>query len=233
MSASRDELKQRAARKAALFLDGVRVLGLGTGTTAAAFIDTVGDMVRSGELAEMVAVPTSEATAAQARRCGIPLTDLDTQPCIDVTVDGADEVSRDLDLIKGLGGALAREKIVAAASKELIIITDDSKLVNHLGEKAPLPVEVLPFGWKPVLHGLRRLGAEGRLRMNGDAVARTDQRQLHLWIAAFRRGSPTLRVRHRRSTACPEWWRTVSFSAWRSASSSPARAARGCWNAVS
>lgn len=175
MARSIDDLKRLAAEKAALFLDGVRVLGLGTGSTAALFVDVVGEMVQSGALRGLVAIPTSIATEEQARELGIPLTDLEVHPRVDVTVDGADEVSRDLDLIKGLGGALAREKIVASASRELIIVVDDSKLVNALGEQSPLPVEVLPFGWKTIEPRLHELGAEPHLRCQGGEPFVTDQ----------------------------------------------------------
>jgi len=175
MARTSAELKDLAAQKAALFLDGVRVLGLGTGSTAARFVDVVGEMVQAGALPGMVAIPTSLATEEQARGLGIPLSDLESHPRVDVTVDGADEVSRELDLIKGLGGALTREKIVAGASRELIIIIDDTKLVNGLGERSPLPVEVIPFGWKTVEPKLRDLGAAPRLRRNGDEPFITDQ----------------------------------------------------------
>ncbi len=164
MARSTDELKRLAAEKAALFLEGINVLGLGTGSTAAHFVEVVGAMVQSGALENMVAIPTSIATEQQAQELGIPMADLERYPQVDLTVDGADEVSRDLDLIKGLGGALTREKIVASASRELIIIADDSKMVTALGEKSPLPVEVLPFGWKTVGLQLQNLGAEPHLR---------------------------------------------------------------------
>lgn len=175
MARSRKEMKRLAAEKAALFLGGVHVLGLGTGSTAAHFVDVVGEMWQSGALTDLLAVPTSRATEEQARTLGIPLTDLHAHPRVDVTVDGADEIDRDLGLIKGLGGALTREKIVASASRELIIIADDSKLVSRLGERCPLPVEVIPFGWKTVEPRLRELGAEPSLRRDGDTPFVTDQ----------------------------------------------------------
>ncbi len=175
MARSIDDLKRLAAEKAALFLDGVRVLGLGTGSTAALFVDVVGEMVQSGALGDLVAIPTSVATENQARDLEIPLSDLESHPRVDVTVDGADEVSRELDLIKGMGGALAREKIVAGASRELIIVVDDSKLVNALGEKSPLPVEVLPFGWKTIELRLQEVGAEPHLRRQDGEPFATDQ----------------------------------------------------------
>ena len=175
MARSTDELKRLAAEKAALFLDGINVLGLGTGSTAAYFVEVVGEMVQSGALVNMVAIPTSIATEQQAQELGIPIADLERYPQVDLTVDGADEISRDLDLIKGLGGALTREKIVASASRELIIVADDSKMVRSLGQKSPLPVEVLPFGWKTVGLQLQNLGAEPHLRAKNTKPFETDQ----------------------------------------------------------
>src|ERR1044072_1754462 len=118
-------------------------LGLGTGSTAKHFVDLVGERVRAG--LDVVAVPTSEATRAQAQTCGIKLTTLDETPELDLTVDGADEIGADLAMIKGGGGALLREKIVAKASARMIVIADESKCVAHLGQ-FPLPVEIAPFG---------------------------------------------------------------------------------------
>lgn len=175
MSRSVQEFKRSAAERAARFLDGVRVLGLGTGSTAEHFVDIVGGLVQSGKLQGVVGIPTSMATEKQARDLGIPLGTLQDYPEVDVTVDGADEVTRDLDLIKGLGGALTREKIVAAASRELIIIIDDSKLVDRLGQKSPLPVEVIPFGYRTVEARLRGIGAAPVLRCASDVPVTTDQ----------------------------------------------------------
>ncbi len=138
-----DQLKRQAAARA---LDEVRdgmKLGLGTGSTARHFVELLGERVRAG--LTVVGVPTSEATAADAIRCGVPLTTLDEIDRLDLTVDGADEIDPALDLIKGGGGALLREKIVAAASDRMIVIADDSKWVEALG-RFPLPVEVVPFG---------------------------------------------------------------------------------------
>ena len=138
------EAQKRAAAAQALTLvrPGMR-LGLGTGTTAAHFVELLGERVRAG--LDVVAVPTSEATRAQAGRLGIALTTLDATPDLDLTVDGADEIAPDLTLIKGGGGALLREKIVASASEKMIVIADESKWVNVLGH-FPLPVEIVPFG---------------------------------------------------------------------------------------
>jgi ribose 5-phosphate isomerase A len=175
MGRSTEKLKRLAAEKAALFLDGVHVLGLGTGSTAAHFVDVVGEMIQAGALGSLVGIPTSIATEKQAQELRIPLSDLESHPRVDLTVDGADEVSRDLDLIKGLGGALTREKIVASASRELIIVADDSKMVNILGERSPVPVELLPFGWKTVESKLQKLGAEPSLRCKNGRPFKTDQ----------------------------------------------------------
>jgi ribose 5-phosphate isomerase A len=138
------ELQKRQA--AARALDWVRPgmrLGLGTGSTARHLVDLLGEKVRAGF--DVVGVPTSEATRLQAEKCGIRLSTLDETPELDVTIDGADEVGPDLTLIKGGGGALLREKIVASASARMIVIADESKWVPMLG-KFPLPIEVVPFG---------------------------------------------------------------------------------------
>ncbi len=135
--------KREAAARAVEFVRPGMRLGLGTGSTARHFIELLAQRVREG--CNVVGVPTSEATRAQAEQLGIPLTTLDETPELDLTVDGADEIGPDLALIKGGGGALLREKIVAAASARMIVIADESKLVSTLG-RFPLPVEVVPFG---------------------------------------------------------------------------------------
>lgn len=136
--------KRAAAARAVEFVRPGMRLGLGTGSTAKHFVDLVGERVRAG--LDVIAVPTSEATRAQAAQCGIPLTTLDETPALDLTVDGADEIGPGLALIKGGGGALLREKIVAAASARMIVIADESKCVDALG-RFPLPIEVAPFGY--------------------------------------------------------------------------------------
>jgi ribose 5-phosphate isomerase A len=138
-----DAYKRAAAARAVEFVRPGMRLGLGTGSTAKYFVELIGERVREG--LDVVAVPTSEATLADARRCGITLTTLDDTPQLDLTVDGADEIAPDLSLIKGGGGALLREKIVAAASGRMIVIADESKYVGALG-RFPLPIEVVPFG---------------------------------------------------------------------------------------
>jgi ribose 5-phosphate isomerase A len=139
-----DAQKRAAAARAVEFVRPGMRLGLGTGSTAKHFVELVGERVRAG--LDVIAVPTSEATRADAERCGIRLTTLDETPELDLTVDGADEIAPDLSLIKGGGGALLREKIVAAASARMIVIADQSKLVPKLGH-FPLPIEVTPFGF--------------------------------------------------------------------------------------
>jgi ribose 5-phosphate isomerase A len=154
-----DAQKRAAAARA---VDSVRPgmrLGLGTGSTARHFVELVGERVRAG--LDVVAVPTSQATQADAERCGIRLTTLDQTPELDLTVDGADEIGPDLTLIKGGGGALLREKIVAAASARMIVIADASKWVDALG-RFPLPIEVAPFGLTATQHAVEKTLASVR-----------------------------------------------------------------------
>jgi ribose 5-phosphate isomerase A len=141
-----------AARAVELVRPGMR-LGLGTGSTAKHFVDLIGERVRAG--LDVIAVPTSEATHAQALACGIRLTTLDHTPELDLTVDGADEIASDLSLIKGGGGALLREKIVAAASGRMVVIADETKWVSTLGA-FPLPIEVTPFGYLATLRAVEK-----------------------------------------------------------------------------
>jgi ribose 5-phosphate isomerase A len=145
--------KRAAAARAVEFVRSGMRLGLGTGSTARHFVELVGERVRAG--LDIVAVPTSQATKADAERCGIKLTTLDEAPELDLTVDGADEIAPDLSLIKGGGGALLREKIVAAASARMIVIADQSKMVAALG-RFPLPIEVAPFGLAATLRAVER-----------------------------------------------------------------------------
>ncbi|RTL51283.1 MAG: ribose-5-phosphate isomerase RpiA [Bradyrhizobiaceae bacterium] len=140
---SMDQLKRQAAARAVEYVaDGMR-LGLGTGSTAKHFVELLGERVRGG--LKVIGVPTSEATRADAERCGVPLTTLEKIDHLDLTVDGADEIDVRLNVIKGGGGALLREKIVATASSRMVVIADDSKWVETLG-RFPLPIEVVPFG---------------------------------------------------------------------------------------
>jgi len=165
MSQNQDQLKAAAAESAAArVMDGM-VVGLGSGSTAALAVNAIGRRVRQG--LRITGIPTSEATAARAKALGIPLTTLAEVSGIDITIDGADEVEQDsLNLIKGLGGALLREKLVATATKAMVIVIDSSKLVTHLGDHDPIPVEVVPFGWETTAGRLSRLGATPVLRRN-------------------------------------------------------------------
>ncbi len=145
--------KRAASARAVEFVQSGMRLGLGTGSTARHFVDLLGERVQGG--LDVVAVPTSRETQAQAERLGIPLTTLDETPTLDLTVDGADEVGPDLSLIKGGGGALLGEKIVAGASARMIVIADRSKYVATLG-RFPLPIEVAQFGLRATLQALEK-----------------------------------------------------------------------------
>ncbi|HLG86571.1 MAG TPA: ribose-5-phosphate isomerase RpiA [Alphaproteobacteria bacterium] len=163
-AASRDELKKAAARAAADLVEDGMVIGLGTGTTAAFLVALLGARVRGG--LKIIGIPTSERTAAQAVQEGIPLATFADYQRIDLTIDGADEIlPGTLDLIKGAGGALLREKIVAAASSRMAVISDDSKLVQRLGSVFAVPVEIVPFGWEATASRLRDRADEVRLRL--------------------------------------------------------------------
>jgi len=175
-----DKAKYVAAKRAVDFVeDGMRV-GLGTGSTAAWMVRCLGEMVREDGL-RIKGVPTSTRTAELARDVGIEVISLDEAKWLDVTIDGADEFDGDLNLIKGGGGALLQEKIVATASDQMIVITDASKEVEHLGS-FPLPIEVIPFGWQTskslveeMLISMDVLGRDATLRMNGDHPYVTDE----------------------------------------------------------
>jgi ribose 5-phosphate isomerase A len=167
---SAEELKRAAAERAADRVESGMRLGLGTGSTVAHFLDVLAERIRAGQLERIVGVPTSIRTAERSSELGIPLMELQDAASLDLTVDGADEVDPSLDLIKGLGGALLREKMVAQASRRLLIMVDASKEVSRLGGKAPLPVEVVRFGWEAHLPFFRSLGAEPTLRASADGT---------------------------------------------------------------
>ena len=175
-----DDLKKQAALKAVEFVRSGMVVGLGTGSTAVHATRAIGDMLADGRLQNIFAIPTSEATARQAQEVGIPLTSFNQHPKVDITIDGADEIDPHLNLIKGLGGALLREKIVAAASQRLIIVADDSKRVSQLGSRAPVPVEVIPFAQELVRRFLQSLGANTILRQQKGIPFITDENNIIL-----------------------------------------------------
>jgi len=175
MTGNIKELKKIAAAAAVDAIQSGMVVGLGTGSTAALMVDELGERLRSGRLHNIVGIPTSVQTARQARSLNIPLVKLADQPKIDLTIDGADEIDPQLDLIKGLGGSLLREKIVAAASSRFIIIGDQRKIVDRLGSQAPLPVEIIPFAERPVTDFLRSLGSRPVLRQKAGEIFITDE----------------------------------------------------------
>jgi ribose 5-phosphate isomerase A len=173
---------------AAYVRDGMR-LGLGTGATAGMMLAALAARLDDGRLRDITGVPTSEATAERCRQLGIPLTTLDDAPALDVVIDGADEIDPGLNLIKGLGGAHLREKVVASAGELMVVVADEAKLVARLGERAPLPVEVVEFarpvcdlklrglGWRPAL----RMAANGRPFVTDEGNAILDCRRDDEW----------------------------------------------------
>jgi ribose 5-phosphate isomerase A len=168
--------KRRAAEQAVQLVESGMIVGLGTGSTAAFAVEAIGKKLQGGELKHVRAVPTSTRTLKQADAVGIPLTSLNEDPRLDLTIDGADEVDPDGNLIKGGGGALLWEKIVATASSRYVIVVDETKLVERLGRAFPLPVEVVPFGWRTHLEPMTDLGAEPSIRMRNDGKPyRTDE----------------------------------------------------------
>lgn len=167
-----DEAKRAAGDHAAEQVEDGQIVGLGSGTTAARAVEALGRRVDEG--LDIVGVPTSQETARLAEEVGIELVTLEDHPEVDVTLDGADEVTPDLQLIKGLGGALVRERIVAASSDELVILVDPRKLVDELGERAPVPVEVVDFGRTATERRLASLGGEPTLRTEDGEVFVSD-----------------------------------------------------------
>ena len=176
----RDELKRQAGWRAAEYVESGMAIGLGSGSTARYATLRIGELLRLGCLHDVVAVPTSDETEALAREAGIPLTTLEEHPRLAVTIDGADEVDPALNLIKGLGGYLLREKIVAYATECEIIVVDPTKLVDRLGTKAPVPVEVVRFGWRNTRSALEETGAHPVLRMRDNVPYITDEGNLIL-----------------------------------------------------
>lgn len=164
---TREVEKAEAARKSIEYVQDGMVVGLGTGTTAKYVLQSLGERVREG--LKIRGIPTSKASAALAASLKIPLTTLDDVESIDVTIDGADEIGPGLSLIKGGGGALLHEKIVATSSKRLVIVADEQKRVDQLG-RFPLPVEVIPFAEAPVRRQLEKLGANPKLRIAQDGT---------------------------------------------------------------
>jgi len=185
---SQDELKRMVGYKAIDdYVTSGMVVGLGTGSTAAMAVERLGQLWQSGEIKDIVAVPTSVRTKEQAESFGIPLATLDTHPDLDVAIDGADEVDPDLNLVKGGGGALLREKMVEIRAKKFIVIVDESKLTDALGPGFPVPVEITPFCYEhtravlenlPTVKGnakaVLRMGSSSNNQPDGDNIAVTD-----------------------------------------------------------
>lgn len=161
---SAEELKRKAAERAVELVEDGMKLGLGTGSTARHVLELIADRRRRGQLADIAGVPTSRTTENLARELGIPLTTLDKHPRLDLAIDGADEVDPALNLTKGWGGALLWEKIVASAAERFVIVVDASKLVERLGDRGPVPVEVVPFAYQIHMPFLEELGGKPKLR---------------------------------------------------------------------
>ena len=159
------EAKRAVGRMAAERVDSGMVVGLGTGSTAVHMIARLGERLKSGELKDVVGIPTSSQSSMLSREYGIPVIELDQTDRIDIAIDGADEVDPNHDLIKGGGAAHTREKIVDALADTFIVVVDDSKLVNRLGSKCPVPIEVLPMALAAVMRAVEELGGEPELRM--------------------------------------------------------------------
>jgi ribose 5-phosphate isomerase A len=175
------QLKQQAAEGAVEFVKSGMVIGLGHGSTAIFAVRRIARLLHEGQRRDILGVPCSRQVERDARWLGIPLTTLDEHPVVDLTIDGADEVDPDLNVIKGGGGALLREKIIAQASRREIIVVDESKLSPALGTHWPVPVEVAPFGWRSQAAYLESLGARPVLRLNADGTPfKTDQGNLIL-----------------------------------------------------
>ncbi len=169
------QMKIEAGHFAAAMVQSGMVVGLGTGSTAIHAVRKIGARLQSGELQDVVGIATSTRTDAEARRLGIPLMDDSLPLAIDITIDGADEVDPQWNLVKGGGGALLREKIVAQASKRMVVVIDEDKLSDRLGTRFPLPVEVLRFGWDSQRRFLEALGARVVVRKDAaGADYRTD-----------------------------------------------------------
>jgi ribose 5-phosphate isomerase A len=158
-----EEAKKKAALEAVKHVKSGHVVGLGSGSTAAYAIELIGERVRKEKI-RILGVPTSHQAFAQAIQCGVPVTTLDEHPRLDLAVDGTDQVDGKLNLIKGRGGALTREKIVAASSKQFIVVADETKLVKKLGTDQPVPIEVVPFALEPVTLKMREMGGKPVVR---------------------------------------------------------------------
>jgi len=180
--------KREAAIEAVSLVASGMVVGLGTGTTAALAIEEIGRRLASGALRDVVGVPTSSAAHHLGLAAGVPLGTLESHPRVDLTIDGADEVDAQGRVIKGHGGALLREKIVAARSSRWVLIVDPTKLVARLGTRFPVPVEVVRFGWRAHMDAVRDLGGEPTLRYDNDSTPYVTDEGHYLIDARFPSG---------------------------------------------
>lgn len=180
-----DRLKKEAGISAVDFVQSGMVLGLGTGSTAKFAVEEIGLRLKDGRLKDIVGIPSSIETEKRAREHGIPIITFDERQEIDLTIDGADEVDPNLNLIKGGGGALLREKVLAQSSSRNVMIVDESKLTPVLGTHWPVPIEVIPFAWRPVANFLKSLGAEPVLRMENKEVPYTTDQSNYIIDAHF------------------------------------------------
>jgi ribose 5-phosphate isomerase A len=170
MTTPTDELKRQAGEYAVTYVHSNMIIGLGAGTTAIWVLRKIAELIKNKKLTNVRCVPCSKYTETQARALDLPIVSLEEYPQVDLTIDGADEVSPSLDLIKGGGGALLREKIVAQASKQEIIVIDESKMSSALGSQHSVPVEIFQFGWKSQVSYLTSLGAEITIRQISDGT---------------------------------------------------------------
>ena len=200
-----DDAKKKAAQRAIDFVTSGQVVGLGTGSTSEFAIKALAEMVRGGLLIK--GVPTSEAAANLARSLGVPLAELNDVPGVDITIDGADEVDPAFNMIKGGGGALTREKLVALSSRRRVYVVDESKLVERLGQSWAVPVEVLPFAWTVSAQHLGALGCEPRLRGEPRAPFLTDNGN---YVIDCRFNSIADAPQLERASNCQEWSRAGS-----------------------
>ncbi len=183
-------LKKQAALHALDYVQSGMTMGLGTGSTTTLFIEMLGESLQRGTLQDIQAVPTSEKTADLARTFNIPLTTLEKEPQLDLAVDGADEVDPHLNLIKGLGRALLREKIVEIHAQRFIVIVDESKLVARLGDRSPLPIEIIPFQSPATIRWLNTLGCRAEQWYEDDGTAIITDNGFFLVRCWFAEGIP-------------------------------------------
>jgi ribose 5-phosphate isomerase A len=180
-----DRLKKEAGISSVDLIRPGMVLGLGTGSTTRFALIEIAARLKDGRLKDILGIPSSKDTEKHARELGIPITSFDERQEIDLTIDGADEVDPDLNLIKGGGGALLREKVMAQSSRRNVMIVDESKLSPALGTHFPVPVEVIPFAWKPIAKFLMSLGAEPILRMKEDSTPYTTDQNNYIIDSKF------------------------------------------------